>query len=142
MELGELTGTWRLRSYESWDEAGARTFPYGPDAIGYLIYSQDGYVSVAIAAAERRSYMDGDILGGTLDERADATSTYRSYVARYDLRGDRVIHHFLLSLFPNRVGRSEERLIEYDGDLLTLSTPSILSGGMLQRSRLVWERAQ
>lgn len=141
MELADLVGTWRLLSYESWDEAGAQSYPYGPDAVGYIVYSADGYVSVVISAAERRRYVDGDILGGTVDERAEATATYRSYVARYELLGDRLIHRFLLSLYPNRVGRSEERVIEYDGHRLILSTPPILSRGLLQRSRLVWERA-
>lgn len=141
MERQELIGTWRLLSYESRDEAGHVTHPYGRDAVGYILYSEDGYVSVAIASSDRSPYLGGDILGGTLQERAEAAATYRSYVARYELLGDRVLHHFQLSLFPNRVGTTEERLIEYDGQRLILSTPPTLSGGTVQRSRLVWKRA-
>ena len=142
MEQTELLGTWRLISFESRDEDGGVTYPYGRDARGYITYAADGYMSVAMMTAGRRPWADGDILGGTVEERAEAMATYRSYVAAYELLGDRVLHHFLVSLFPNRVGTTEERLIDYDGTRLSLSTRPLRSGGRLRTNHLVWERAE
>lgn len=141
MQLDDLVGTWRLVSFESRDADGAVTYPYGRDALGYISYSADGYVSVAICAVGRRPFAGGDAIAAGEGELAEAARTYRSYVARYELRGDRVLHHFALSLFPNRVGTTEERMVEYDGRLLRLSTPPMPSAGTVRTHHLVWERA-
>ncbi len=44
-----------------------------------------------------------------------------AYAGRYSFRGDRVIHHVELSLFPNWVGTDQQRWVELAGDRLTLS---------------------
>jgi hypothetical protein len=140
MHPDDLVGTWRLVSFESRDEEGAVTYPYGRGALGYISYSADGYVFVAICAADRRPFAGGDAIAAAEGELAEAARTYRSYVARYELRGGRVLHHFELSLFPNRIGTTEERVVEYDGRLLRLSTPPMPSAGAVRTHHLVWER--
>ncbi len=136
----DLIGTWRLVSWESRDEDGTVSYPFGPDAVGFLMYGADGYVCVELMAAGRPPFADGDILRGTTEERAHAAATYRSYCARWEFLGDRVRHHFQTSLFPNRVGTTEERYIEYRGDGLTLRTPPLYANGEMRVNRLVWER--
>jgi hypothetical protein len=64
-----------------------------------------------------------------------------SYCGRYEFRGDTVIHHVELSLFPNWVSVDQERLVELEGNRLTLSTRSILLGSIEQTAHLIWERA-
>lgn len=140
MERTDLIGTWRLVSFEMRDDAGNMTYPYGPDAIGYILYSADGYMAVEMMAAYRANFADADTLGGTDAERAQAAATYRSYCAQWEFLGDRVRHHFRTSLYPNRTGTTEERFIDYDGARLTLSTAPQRSGGTLRRNFLVWER--
>ena len=140
VEAADLIGTWRLVSWESRADDGERTYPFGPDAVGFLMYGADGYVCVEMMAADRPPFADGDILRGTTNERARAATTYRSYCARWEFLGDRVRHHFQTSLFPNRVGTVEERYIEYGGDTMTLRTPPTLSDGKMRVNRLVWER--
>jgi hypothetical protein len=49
----------------------------------------------------RINFRAGDLLGGSTQEKAQATETYVSYCGRYEFRGDTVIHHVELSLFPN-----------------------------------------
>jgi len=142
VERADLIGAWRLVSFEMRDDDGNVTYPYGPDAVGYILYSNDGHVAVEMMAAHRAPFADGDTLGGTDAERAEAATTYRSYCARWEWLGDRVRHHFLASLYPNRTGTTEERYIEYDdsGNRLTLSTAPQRSGGKARRNYLVWER--
>jgi Lipocalin-like domain len=65
--------------------------------------------------------------------------------------GDTVLHHVELSLFPNWVGVTQERLVKISGDQLTLSTRPLLLQGRQQTahccgsafdaSRLAWPNA-
>ena len=82
----------------------------------------------------------GDLLGGSTEEKVQAANTYVSYCGRYEFRGDTVIHHVDLSLFPNWVSVEQERLVEFRGNRLTLSTRPILLGGIQRTAHLIWER--
>ncbi|MBD0282107.1 MAG: lipocalin-like domain-containing protein [Thermoleophilaceae bacterium] len=46
-----------------------------------------------------------------------------------------------LSLFPNWVGVTQERLVRISADRLTLSTRPLLLQGRQQTAHLLWERA-
>ena len=140
MTSNPLIGTWRLISWENRDADGHISYPLGEDALGYIIYNEDGYMFVAIMRPERAKFAAGDLLSSTTEERAHAASTYVSYCGRYEFRGETVIHHVELSLFPNWVGVDQERLVELKGNRLTLSTHPILLEGIQQSAHLIWER--
>ena len=141
MDASGLVGTWRLVSMEIRDAAGGASFPFGPDAVGYLLYSADGYMSVAIMTADRPTFAAGDILGGGVEDRAEAAATYISYAGRYEVHGEWVVHHVEVSLFPNWVGSAQQRFCELLGDRLTLSTEPMALAGAERRAYLIWERA-
>ncbi|MDQ3894581.1 MAG: lipocalin-like domain-containing protein [Actinomycetota bacterium] len=141
MTPNPLIGTWKLLSWENRAADGRVTYPLGKDAVGYIIYTDDGYMSVAIMSPHRTEFSSEDLLGGSAAEKAQAAETYVSYCGRYQLLGNRVIHHVELSLFPNWAGVDQERLVEVRGKTLTLSTPPILLAGTRQTARLVWESA-
>lgn len=143
MASNPLVGTWRLVSWENRSVGdGEVSHPLGKDAVGYIMYGRDGYMSVAIMRPDRARFAAGDLLGGTAEERARAAETYVSYCGRYELRGDTVVHRVELSLFPDWVGIEQERLVEVEGDRLTLSTRPILLGGGQRTAHLIWERAR
>jgi hypothetical protein len=135
-----VVGTWRLASFESRTLDGNVVYPAGPDPVGYIMYNEDGYMSVAFMAADRTAFASGDIRGGSAEERIAAFDTYLSYCGTYEVQGNKVIHHIEVSLFPNWTGVSQERFFELDGDKLSLSTPPILQGGIERTSHLVWKR--
>ena len=138
-----LIGTWRLLSWENRSLAdGGVSHPLGEDAVGYIMYGPDGYMSVAISRPDRARFAAGDLLGGGAEERARAAETYVSYCGRYEFRGETVVHFVELSLFPNWVGAEQERLVEVAGDRLTLSTRPMVLGGVLRTASLTWERVQ
>jgi len=58
---------------------------------------------------------------------------------QYEFQGDRVIHYVELSLFPNWIGLSQERLLNLAGNRLTLSTRPMLLDGKQQTAHLVWD---
>ena len=141
MRRNEITGTWRLLSYEAHGSDGSVSYPLGRDAVGYIMYTDDGFMSVAMMTAGRRSYADGDIRGGTDEEKLAAADGYVSYCGRYEVRGDSVFHHVEVAFFPNRVGTSQRRFMHFDGDRLLLTTPPMLMSGKEQEGRILWERA-
>ena len=141
MTANPLIGTWRLISWENRSVDGQKiSYPLGKDAVGYIMYNEDGYMFVAIMRPNREKFTVGDLLGGSTEEKVQAADTYVSYCGRYEFHGDTVTHHVDLSLFPNWVGSEQERLIELKGNRLTLSTRPILLGGIQRTAHLIWER--
>jgi hypothetical protein len=140
MVSNPLIGTWRLISWENRSLVdGEVSYPLGKDAVGYIMYGQDGYMSVAIMRPDRSKFAAGDLLSGSAEERARAAGTYVSYCGRYEFRADTVVHRVELSLFSTWVGVEQERLVEVKGDRLTLSTRPILLGGVQRTAHLIWE---
>jgi hypothetical protein len=140
MASNPLIGTWRLISWQNRSLLdGEVSYPLGKDAVGYIMYGQDGYMSVAILSPDRPKFVAGDLLSGGAEERARAVGTYVSYCGQYEFLGDTVVHRVELSLFPNWVGVEQERLVEVKGDRLTLSTRPILLGGVQRTAHLIWE---
>ncbi len=140
MTANPLIGTWRLISWENRSFDGQVSYPLGKDAVGYIMYGPDGYMFVAIMNPDRPRFAAADLLSGSPEERAQAAGSYVSYCGRYEFRGDTVLHHVELSLFPNWVGVEQERLVEVRGNRLMLSTRPILLGGMQRTAHLIWER--
>jgi hypothetical protein len=141
MESNPLIGTWRLVSWENRSVVdGEVGYPLGKDAVGYIMYGHDGYMSVAIMRSGRAKFAAEDLFGAGAQERAQAAATYVSYCGRYEFRGDRVVHRVELSLFPNWIGIEQERFVELTGDRLILSTRAILLGGLRRTAHLIWER--
>ena len=140
MQPHPLQGTWRLVSWQNRSAEGEVTYPLGPDAVGYLTYTVDGYVFVALMRADRAAFAAGDLLAGSPDERAAAAAGYISYAGTFEVRAERVIHHVLASLFPNWVGTEQERFVGWEGERLLLSTAPTVFAGRQQTGHLVWER--
>jgi Lipocalin-like domain len=141
MTSNPLIGTWRLISWENRSVDGQKiSYPLGKDAVGYIMYNEDGYMFVAISRPNRVKFAAGDLLGGSTEEKVQAADTYVSYCGRYEFRGGTVIHHVDVSLFPNWVVVEQERLVELRGNRLTLSTRPILLGGMQRTAHLIWKR--
>ena len=76
MTSNPLVGTWRLLSWENRTLEGEVSHPLGEEASGYIAYSEDGYVFVAIMAPGRRPFAGGDLLSGSTAEKAGAAETY------------------------------------------------------------------
>ena len=141
MTSNPLISTWKLISWETRSVDGQQiSHPLGKDAVGYIMYNEDGYMLVAIMRANRAKFAARDLLRGSTEEKAQAADTYVSYCGRYEFQGDTVVHHVDLSLFPNWVGVRQERLVELTGNRLTLSTRPILLGDEPQTAHLIWER--
>ena len=140
MERNSLVGTWRLLSLEMTGPVGQVSYPLGHDAVGYVIYTEDGYMCVAMMDAHRPEFAGGDPRQATIEEKVAAWDTYVSYCGRYEIRDNKLIHHVAVGFFPNWVGAELERTIEFSGSRLSIWTPPFLIDGQQQTSHTIWER--
>ncbi|MGH9742878.1 MAG: lipocalin-like domain-containing protein, partial [Candidatus Acidiferrum sp.] len=62
MSADLFIGAWRLLSLETRSLTSNVSYPYGPDAAGYLLYSREGYMSVAVMQARRADFSSPDAL--------------------------------------------------------------------------------
>ena len=137
-----LVGVWTLESFELRGSLGEAGYPFGRDAVGLLLLTDDGYWSVQVMDARRSPFAAGDVLGGTPEEQAAATRGYIAYAGRYEIQDDRVTVNPHTSLFPNWVGQNLERFFAVEGDRLDLRTRPLLAQGEERTAHLIWRRVR
>jgi hypothetical protein len=135
-----FVGTWHLISNESKSAGGEVSCPFGKDATGHLIYTEDGHVACTIMGPDRARFVSTDIRAGNLEDKRAAFDTYLTYCGTYEVMGDKVVHHLEQSLFPNWTGGDQERFFQFSGNQLILRTPPLAVGGAERTLRVVWQR--
>jgi len=123
-----FAGVWRLVSYETREADGAASQPFGPDAVGMLIYTRDGSMS-------------GQVMRRGREGREAGAEGYIAYCGSYrvDEEAGEVIHRVEASLYPGWVGSEQRREYAFAGTRLTLSAKLRRKGRQIV-SRLEWER--
>ena len=138
VSINDFVGTWKLVSVDTRKEDGS--LHRRGKRTGYIIYTANGYMSVAFMKEGRTEFSSGDIRGGTMEEKIEAFNGYISYCGTYEVTETSVFHNIEVCLFPNWIGDKQERFHEFNGKRLTLSTPLQLVSGILLSSHLVWEK--
>ena len=136
-----LSGTWTLIAWRRIAEDGTVNYPLGTDARGQLIYTPDGQMAVQITGANRPSLATSDPLGGDVDARAGAYSTYLAYFGTYEVQDQTVVHRIDASLFPNWCGEKQVRpFTSKRGELVLRTPPMQVTGGATVVNELAWAR--
>lgn len=135
-----LVGTWRLRSFEMRASDGSVIYPLGREAVGYAIFSLEGYVFSAMMDANRKRFQTEDMRGGSLEEKAGAADSFVSYGGPCEIEKDKLRVKVEVSLFPNWVGGYQERYFKIDGRTLSISSTPLLVGGREVIGHLTFER--
>jgi hypothetical protein len=139
----DIIGTWRLVSYVAEDDrGGAVTYPLGRDAVGLIMYTNDGYMSAQLMRPDRPTYDQPDTAGATTAQAAAAAAGYLSYSGPYDVDESTnvVQHHVAVSLLPNWLETIQLRHGTLEDNRLTLVAEQRLAASTV-RSTLVWARA-
>ncbi len=146
MTNNPFLGTWRLISWENRDAGGQLGYPLGPDALGYITYTADGYIFAQIMAAGRATLATQNPFGGVDAEAAAAARSHMSYCGRYEVRtggeNDEVVHRVAISDFPNWVGGEQLRFYKFEDEKLILSAPPFQTKKGEITTFLIWERAK
>jgi hypothetical protein len=137
-----LCGTWKLISEELRDEHMGISPYQRPPSRGYLTYTLEGFVFWIRSDQERASFAKADFRAASLTEKAAAADSFRAYVGRYEVRGDQVIHHIELSLFPNWASTQQTRSFRLSGDLLELTSSPLMESNQKVVGILRFERVR
>ncbi|CAM5600229.1 lipocalin-like domain-containing protein [Streptomyces fumanus] len=113
-----LTGIWQLTGMD----AGWRHHPIRVSARGTLIYLPHGHVCVVLQISPSARF------------RVRKTI---SYIGRFRVDGDHVVHHVTSGTWPVRNGKELRRRAELTGEHLRL-TPARTPGGV--SCTLLWQR--
>ena len=133
-----LIGVWRLVSFEVHAPGQPVRRPFGPDAVGILIYTANGTMAGQLMRPGRTSFASSTITRGSDAELVEAATGYVAYAGTYTATEHAVIHHVTMSLFPNLVGTDQHRDVVFDGEFLELRTPPEVGRVMILR----WQRAR
>lgn len=134
-----VVGAWSLVSFDVDEGKGKEKPRFGPDPVGYLIYSANARMAAVLAGTHRPDLKSPDGTSASEAQRSEALLNFLAYAGRYDIRGDRVFHHVEVSVFTNLMGTTLERQFKLEGDTLTIRTlpPEIWGSSNV----LVWKRA-
>ena len=106
-----------------------------------IVYTQDGTVMVLTTPPDRKpfgaKFLAGDVTGAPVEQRAEAANGVIAYAGRYEVDGDRVLHHVQVAFLPDWVGTTNVRVYRFEGNRLILSTPPDAQGGV---RRIHWQR--
>lgn len=136
-----IIGTWMLTSFELKNLTLNKThYPYGQNPTGTLIFSSDGYMSVAIMSDNRRDFAIESLLGASLEEKANAAETYLSYSGRWRIEQDKIFVNVLVSLLPNWKNKEHFRTFQLSSGNLLFQTPIIKQGESEILIELSWHK--
>lgn len=141
LAAADLVGTWRLRTWTSEGDDGA-LHPMGEAPEGIVVYGADGTMITTIGRAGRAPIDGGDLLGGPVEQRLEAMTTFIAYAGTFRVEGRDVLHVVEMSLFPNWIGTTQRRhvALDPDGRTLELTADPFVLRGRLSTQRLTWDR--
>ncbi len=118
----KIIGTWQLIYSVEIDEHGNKYFPFGEDAIGYIIYDALGKMAVQICRKERKPFSAKNFVSAGPNELLYVPKDYLAYFGDYEIDAkNNLVRHFILGhLFPNEVGKVLERKYHFYDDKMSL----------------------
>ena len=132
-----LCGSWALVSFELRMPNGDLAYPFGREATGYLFYNEQGFMSAAFMGSERVAPQSADLADTAKNVNYDQ---FNAYCGRFDVHGDRIVHHVEVASLTQWCGLDQERIFKIDGDRLILETPPLAINAQAPTGYLVWER--
>ncbi|KAE9375258.1 hypothetical protein N431DRAFT_463356 [Stipitochalara longipes BDJ] len=145
MHLQQLFGVWKLIQVNV--TAGSPGSDYGPNPIGRIIFTPDGYLNAMITDL---NLVNADLNGTTWSNATDAEVakiaklmvTYEGSFTVKTVGNDTSVHtNVELSLTPDYVGTEQVRdaiLEEKDGKSILTLIPVV--NGTKSENKLVWEK--
>lgn len=137
-----LLGAWQLVSYTAHGADGEVIHPLGRTPYGLIIYTPEGYMSAQLGRGDRLPLSTPRLEEATPDELAGAAAAYVAYGGPFEVVDRHTVeHHVTTSLFPNWIGRTQVRTVQFAGSFLRLgvSTPTRIWGAE-RTAELTWNR--
>ena len=128
----QLVGTWRIVSGVMQVGDEVKPTPLGANVTGFMMYTPEGYFCFTAMTPNRPKLGGGDRAGGTVEQKAAAYESYRSFCGRYlvDEQQRVITQNYDLTLLPDSTGTSEKRFIlELSPTTLKFKTVAHVFGG-------------
>ncbi len=139
----KLVGAWQLVSTEQRLVDGTRRPSplYGPNGVGYLIYSDSGRMCAVLMDPDRPRWQSDD--SPTEAELRGIADHFVSYCGRYEVneRDRSVVHHVELDVIPDNAGTDLKRYITLEGNTLKLRPAEPLAANVVEYT-LTWRRVE
>ncbi|HEU4430072.1 MAG TPA: lipocalin-like domain-containing protein [Myxococcota bacterium] len=132
-----LCGSWKLVSFELRLPNGEVSYPFGRAPRGYVFYNEQGFMSAAFMGADRVKPQSADLADTSKTVNYDQ---FNAYCGRFEVKGERVIHHVEVASLPQWCGIDQERVFKIDGTRLILETPPLTINAQAPTAYLIWER--
>jgi Lipocalin-like domain len=135
-----VIGAWKLESFDVDEGKGSEKPRWGADPAGYLMYTENQRMAAVLMGMHRQPLKPPQSIGAPASGQCiESVADFLAYAGRYEIKGDRVLHHVEVCVFTNLVGTTLERQFQITGDTLTIRTvpPEIWGSSNV----LVWKRA-
>lgn len=117
-----LVGAWELDLWTTFHSDGTESHPFGTDAIGVIMYSDDGHMSCHLSLANRPLFNKLSVFDVTDTELGQSMRGYSSYFGTFsmDMEKGEVIHHVIGAWYPDFATVDQPRRFAIEGDRLFL----------------------
>jgi Lipocalin-like domain len=142
MHKNDLIGIWKLIYFKMFLQKNEIVIhPYGENPSGFLVYTQDDYMSVHIMCSHRNPCESSNYSSISYDEKIEIAENYGGYFGRYEICNNTVVHYPEISSFPNFINTPLTRQFQLHGDELILEHLSPGKGNAEKiHSQLAWQR--
>jgi hypothetical protein len=134
--IKKLAGFWKLETFVRKGRDGQNAYPFGKDALGYIMYDTTGHMGVHIMRTGRQRPESG----------RGVAEGYMAYFGTYEIleKDGIIIHHMEGNTSPSLTGTDYIRYFEFKEDTLIL-TPTNRTDGKFNPlnpdgGQLTWRR--
>ena len=138
----QFYGAWSLVDWRIDYRDGGVTRPFGEEAIGQILYTEDGHMSATVSKPARAKLTQSNARNASDNDKAQSFDSYFHYAGTWTLVGETVAHTVGFSMNPNMVGTKQIRNAHFETvDKLILSAFEPLKSGGQRHHILKWQRA-
>jgi hypothetical protein len=137
----QFVGTWSLVAVENTNADGTKTFPYGEDPVGLLVFSANGDYAIQILKAVRPKVAANDKNKATPEENAALVQGNNSHFGIYSVnQSERTItFNVQHAFYPNWEGDVQIRKYTPENNLLSYVVTNTTNGGAIT-AKVVWKK--
>jgi hypothetical protein len=135
-------GKWSLKEWYYFIDNKKFQSPFGKEVQGSLLYTANGDMSAILQKKERNNFKYPNLIKGSLEEKKHAVETFISYMGKFKIIENTVIHQVQHSLLPNWKNTALIREFKFseNNKILQLTTPPVkTSANKMVTNCLVWE---
>ena len=137
----QFEGSWSLVAVENINADSTRSFPYGKDPVGLLIFADNGDYAIQILKAVRPKVAANDKNKATAEENLALVQSNNSHFGKYsvDANNHMITFNVEHAFYPNWEGVIQKRSYTLESNVLRYVVTQTTNGGATT-AVVVWKR--